>query len=74
MEKLKTKYVNINLAGENLAVRTIIYNDDREKKTLVMTHGFALSSMWFAHILPGLAKHYRIVMFDNLAWGLNTRT
>ena len=74
MRKLKTKYVNINMAGENLAVRIIIYNDDRDKKTLIMTHGFGLSSMFFAHILPDLAKHYRIVMFDNLAQGLNTRT
>lgn len=74
MGKLKTKFVFIKLAGEDLAVRAYIYNDDRDKKTLVMTHGYGMSCIYFAHILPALAEHYRIVMFDNLAWGLNTRT
>ena len=44
------------------------------KKTLLMTHGYSMASVYFAKLLPGLAKHYRIVMFDNMGWGLNTRT
>ena len=38
-----------------------------------MTHGFGQSCAYFGRILPELAKHYRIVMFDNLGHGLNTR-
>ena len=74
MEKLQSKYVNIEMAGQNLAVRTHIYNDDRSKKTLLMTHGYAMASVHYCRIMPALAEHYRIVMFDNCAWGLNTRT
>ena len=39
-----------------------------------MTIGYSGGSVYFAKILPGLAKHYRIVLFDNMGWGLNTRT
>ena len=56
---------------QSLAVRTHIYNDDRNVPTLLMTHGYAMASVFFNRLLPELAKHYRIVMFDNLAWGLN---
>ena len=33
-----------------------------------------MASPFYARILPELAKYYRIVMFDNLSFGLNTRT
>ena len=62
------------MCGKELKVRTHIYNDDRSKKTLFMTHGYCLSAAYFAFILPALSEHYRIVMVDNLGWGLNTRT
>jgi len=62
------------MEGQTLAIRTIIYNDDRSKKTLLMTHGYCLAAVFFARILPALAEHYRIVMFDNLGFGLNSRT
>ena len=74
MNKLSTKYTIIKHCNENLAIRTYIYNDDRSKKTLLMTHGYGMSCVFYAHILPALAEHYRIVMFDNLSWGLNSRT
>ena len=38
-----------------------------------MTHGYAMASVFFAGMLPALAEHYRIVMFDNLSFGLNGR-
>jgi len=59
---------------EPLQIRTYVYNDDMSKKTLLMTHGYCMSSVFFARLLPELSKHYRIVMFDNLGWGLNSRT
>lgn len=74
LSKLTCKYNHIEMNGQNLAVRCYIYNDDRSKKTLLMTHGYAMASVFYARILPELAKYYRIVMFDNLGFGLNTRT
>ena len=74
MNKLTCKYTIINVYGQELAVRTYIYNDDRSKKTLVMTHGYCMASVFFSRIMPALAEHYRIVMFDNCSWGLNSRT
>ena len=74
MNKLTCKYTIINVYGQELAVRTYIYNDDRSKKTLLMTHGYCMASVFFSRIIPALAEHYRIVMFDNLGWGLNSRT
>ena len=71
MNMLKSKYVHIEMEFQTLAVRTHIYNDDRNKPTLLMTHGYAMASVFFNRILPALACHYRIVMFDNLSWGLN---
>ena len=74
MSKLTCKYITIYMCGKELKVRTHIYNDDRSKKTLFMTHGFMLAGSYLSPILPALSKHYRIVMVDNCAWGLNTRT
>ena len=71
IHKLTSKYTPINVMGQQLAVRTYIYNNDRSKKTLLMTHGAMMASLFFSRIVPELAKHYRIVMFDNLAWGMN---
>lgn len=39
-----------------------------------MTHGFLSASVFFARLLPAIGKQYRIVMFDNLGFGLNDRT
>ena len=74
MNLLEAKYTLIQMNEQTLAVRTIIYNDDRSKKTLLMTHGYCMSMAYYCRIVPELAKHYRIVMFDNLSWGLNSRT
>ena len=74
MDKLTLSYVQIEVAGEKLAVRTYTYNDDKSKKTLLMTHGIGLSSAFYARLWPKLSKKYRIVMFDHLGHGPNTRT
>ena len=38
-----------------------------------MTHGYMSQCTTFLTLLPKLAKHYDIVLFDNCGWGLNTR-
>ena len=40
VEKLTRKYTIIQMEGKDYAVRTCIYNDDKDKKTLLMTHDF----------------------------------
>ena len=68
------KYTVIQMDGSPFAVRTIIYDDGQPgKRTLVMTHGYAVACVYFFKILKPLAEHFRIVMFDNNSWGLNTR-
>ena len=74
IDLLTLSYTEITVNGEPLKIRTYVYNDDKSKKTLLMTHGYAMSSVFFARLLPELSKHYRIVMFDNLGFGLNSRT
>ena len=74
LNKLVRKFTIINVEGKKLAARTIIYNDDKSKKTLVCTHGFGCNgAMSYFKILVPLAEHYRIVIFDMLGWGLNTK-
>ena len=52
LDKLTLSYVPIEVAGEKLAVRTYVYNDDKSKKTLLMTHGIMLSSAFYARLWP----------------------
>jgi pimeloyl-ACP methyl ester carboxylesterase len=74
LSKLTRKFTIITVEGKKLAVRTCIYNDDKSKKTLVITHGFGCNGAMTAFkILVPLAEHYRIVIFDNGGWGLNTK-
>ena len=73
-EKLTSKYTMITMEGQELAVRTHIYNDDKDKKTLLMTHGFGMSGVLTAFkIMKPLAEHYRLVIFDHGGFGLNTK-
>ena len=74
MNKLVSKYTRMQVRGQWLSVRTHIYNDNKELPTLLMTHGYAMAAVYYVCLLPELSKHYRIVMFDNLSWGLNSRT
>ena len=74
VEKLTRKYTIIQMEGKDYAVRTCIYNDDKDKKTLLMTHGFGMSGALTAFkIMKPLAEHYRLVIFDHGGFGLNTK-
>lgn len=69
-----SKYTVIMMEEQSYAVRTHIYNDDKSKKTLLMTHGFGMSAVLACFkIMKPLAEHYRLVMIDNGGWGLNTK-
>ena len=53
-------------------VRTFVIGE-RPKKTLVLLHGYGVSSLIFYRMIKQLAEKYRLVLFDNGGWGLNTR-
>jgi len=38
-----------------------------------MTHGYGIACVFFSKIIVPLSESYRIVMFDNLGWGLSQR-
>ena len=72
MHKLTRKFTTIRMEGKEFQVRTMIYNDDKTKKTLLLTTGMsAVIACYF--LLNTLAEHYRIVVFDNGGNGLNTK-
>jgi pimeloyl-ACP methyl ester carboxylesterase len=58
--------------GKLFQMRTFIMGDPL-KKTLVMTHGYFLASVYYFPILAKLKEHFRLVLFDNLSFGANTR-
>ena len=74
MEKLTSGYTYTNVGEVIYGVRVHVYNDDPSKKTLLMTHGYAMAAVFHARMLPALSQHYRIVLFDNLSFGLNDRS
>ena len=72
--EVKATYVMIEMDGKPFKIRKYeIGAEDEGKKTLVMVHGYAVSATYYFHMWKSLSKHYRIVSFDNLGWGLNTR-
>ena len=71
-------YTMIKIETRDFAVRTIFIGDEQNedgttKKTLVMTHGFGSFACTFYKYLKPLSEKYRLVLFDNCGWGLNTR-
>ena len=71
-DEFERKFVTIEMDGEPFHIRTVIYGD-KSKKTLVMTHGYMLSGvMAFFKLFKNLAEHYRLVVFDQGSFGLNS--
>lgn len=68
------KYTVIQKHGAPYKVRTYYFGcEDKSKKTLVLTHGFMANIPSYLKILKSLSEHYRLIAFDHLGWGLNTR-
>ena len=70
--EIEKGFVTIVMDGKPFQVRVFTIGD-KSKKTLVLIHGYGVSSLIFYAILKPLAKKYRLVLFDNGGWGLNTR-
>ena len=60
--------------GNPFHVRTFVVDDkSNTKKTLVLTHGYTASALSYYTMMKTLSEKYRLVLFDNGSWGLNTR-
>ena len=59
--------------GEPFKIWTTFVGDPM-KKTLLMTHGYMLGGvMAYFKTLKKLSEHYRLVVFDQGSFGLNTK-
>lgn len=68
------KYTVIQKNGAPYKVRTFYFGcEDKSKKTLVLTHGFMANVVSYLGLLRKLSEKYRVIAFDHLGWGLNTR-
>lgn len=47
--------------------------EKEDRPTLVLTHGYGSASCHLVLLLPELMKHFRIVLFDNLSFGSNSK-
>ena len=72
LEAIERRYVEIQMDGQPFKVRTFVIGS-MDKKTLVMTHGYLCGSPWHVLILKALSEEFRVVMFDNMSFGGNTR-
>jgi pimeloyl-ACP methyl ester carboxylesterase len=70
---LKREHIEIEMDQKPFKVWTITYGT-KDKPTLVICHGLISSSCLFGRFLGLIAQHYRLVLFDNLNNGLNTKT
>ena len=70
----KRSYITIEMDGKPFKVRTYVIGDITDgKKTLVILHGRAGFGTQYFNIWKELSQRYRLIFFDNLGWGLNTR-
>ena len=64
--------ITIQMENKPFDVRTYVIGD-KQKKTLVLIHGYTGAAILFYKMLKPLSEKYRIVMFDHGSWGINTR-
>ena len=69
---LRKDFVTIEMDGNPFRVRTFEIGE-KSKETLVITHGYTASALTYYTMLKQLSETYRLVLFDNGSWGLNTR-
>ena len=73
-EKIKSTFIEIEMDGVPFRVRTHTIEDKTSgKPTLVLMHGYLGTSTDWTKMLKPLREKYRIVLFDNVGFGTNTR-
>lgn len=63
----------IMVDGEEVALWDVPADDDERHEPLLVVHGFPTSSYDWAHLVPRLARHRRVVLFDMLGFGLSAK-
>jgi pimeloyl-ACP methyl ester carboxylesterase len=59
--------------GERVALWDVPATDGERLEPLLIVHGFPTSSYDWAHLVPRLARHRRVVLFDMLGFGLSAK-
>ena len=59
--------------GERVALWDVPATDGERLEPLLIVHGFPTSSFDWAHLVPRLARHRRVVLFDMLGFGLSAK-
>ena len=72
IEAFQRSWASFQLEGADFKARYFVFGD-QAKPTLVMTHGYATYALSHFMIFKSLAKHYRVIAFDNSSFGGNTR-
>ena len=72
LDSIEKRYVTIEMDGAPFKMRTFIIEKE-SSPTLVLTHGYACGSPMHFPILKALSRAFRVVMFDNMSFGTNTR-
>lgn len=63
----------IMVDGEEVALWDVPATDEERHEPLLVVHGFPTSSYDWAHLVPRLARHRRVVLFDMLGFGLSAK-
>jgi len=63
----------IMVEGEEVALWDVPPSAEERHEPLLVVHGFPTSSFDWVPVLPGLARHRRVVLFDMLGFGLSAK-
>ncbi|HEV7721197.1 MAG TPA: alpha/beta fold hydrolase, partial [Iamia sp.] len=63
----------IMVDGETVARWDVRATSDERHEPLLIVHGFPTSSFDWAHLVPRLAQHRRVVLLDLLGFGLSAK-
>ena len=74
-EEMDVCYTAIEMDGKPFKIRTLYFGkEQRDKPTLLLTHGNMANIVSYMNLTKLLAEKYRVVAFDMMNFGLNTRS
>ena len=74
-EEMERCWTILEMDNKPFKVRTFYFGkENRDKPTLVLTHGNMANIVGFFRLTKILSEKYRVVAFDNIGLGMNTRS
>jgi pimeloyl-ACP methyl ester carboxylesterase len=74
-EEMEVCWTTIEMNNKPFKIRTFYFGkEQRDKPTLLLTHGNMANIVGFFRLTKILSEKYRIVAFDNMNLGMNTRS